>query len=173
MTRENLTECILSIPDFPKKGVEFFDITPLMANPEAYKFTISKMSELISPTNPTKIAAAESRGFFFGPALALSMGLPFIPVRKKGKLPRATIDVDYELEYGTSTLCVHKDDIGPQDRLVILDDILATGGTAEAMCKIAESAGAKVACCAFFMEIDFLKGRKRLEGRTVVSMFVK
>lgn len=133
----NLSQYILSIPDFPKLGIEFFDITPLMANPEAYKYTIEKMSELIEPTNPTKIMAAESRGFFFGPAIALAMHLPFVPIRKKGKLPRETINIEYQLEYGTDTLCVHKDDICADDRLVVLDDILATGGTAEAMCKMA------------------------------------
>ena len=169
----NLSQYILSIPDFPKQGIEFFDITPLMANPEAYKYTIEKMSELIEPTNPTKIMAAESRGFFFGPAIALAMRLPFVPIRKKGKLPRETINIEYQLEYGTDTLCVHKDDICADDRLVVLDDILATGGTAEAMCKMAERVEAKIACCAFFMELGFLKGRERLNNRTVVSMFVK
>ena len=131
------------------------------------------MAELVAQTNPTKIMAAESRGFFFGPAIALKLGLPFVPIRKKGKLPRATIDVEYDLEYGKDTLCVHSDDIGKSDRLVVLDDILATGGTAEAMCKMAERVGAEIACCAFFMELGFLNGREKLKNRKVVSMFVK
>lgn len=169
----DIEKFIVSVPDFPHKGIEFFDITPLMANPEAYRYTIEKMAELVAQTNPTKIMAAESRGFFFGPAIALKLGLPFVPIRKKGKLPRATIDVEYDLEYGKDTLCVHRDDIGNSDRLVVLDDILATGGTAEAMCKMAERVGAEIACCAFFMELGFLNGREKLKNRKVVSMFVK
>lgn len=169
----DIEKFIVSVPDFPHKGIEFFDITPLMANPEAYRYTIEKMAELVAQTNPTKIMAAESRGFFFGPAIALKLGLPFVPIRKKGKLPRATINVEYDLEYGKDTLCVHRDDIGKSDRLVVLDDILATGGTAEAMCKMAERVGAEIACCAFFMELGFLNGREKLKNRKVVSMFVK
>ena len=125
----DLDNYILSIPDFPKKGILFYDITPLMAKPEAYHETIDAMAEKISANSPTKIMAAESRGFFFGPALAIKLNLPFIPIRKKGKLPRETIDVEYQLEYGMDTLCVHRDDIGAGDRLAIIDDILATGGT--------------------------------------------
>ena len=168
----DIEKFIVSVPDFPHKGIEFFDITPLMANPEAYRYTIEKMAELVAQTNPTKIMAAESRGFFFGPAIALKLGLPFVPIRKKGKLPRETIDVEYDLEYGKDTLCVHRADITKSDRLVVLDDILATGGTAEAMCKMAERVGAEIACCAFFMELGFLKGREKLKNRKVVSMFV-
>lgn len=169
----NFEKYILGIPDFPKEGVLFYDITPLMANPEAYQQVIAELSTKIAQYKPTKIMAAESRGFFFGPAVALNLRLPFIPIRKKGKLPRETIDVSYQLEYGTDTLCVHKQDIAKDDSLVVLDDILATGGTAEAMCKMVELSGAKVACCAFFMELAFLKGRDRLSGRNVVSMLVK
>lgn len=169
----NFENYILGIPDFPKEGVLFYDITPLMANPEAYRKVIDELSAKIARYNPSKIMAAESRGFFFGPAVALKLKLPFIPIRKKGKLPRETIDVSYQLEYGTDTLCVHKQDIEKNDSLVVLDDILATGGTAEAMCKMVEISGAKVACCAFFMELAFLKGRDRLSGRNVVSMLVK
>jgi adenine phosphoribosyltransferase len=164
---------IAEIPDFPKKGILFYDITPMMANPEVYNYTIDKMVELIKPHNPTKILGAESRGFFFAPAIALKMGLPFVPVRKKGKLPRETIDVNYDLEYGVDTLCVHKSDINKNDKLAIVDDILATGGTAEAICKMADEVDAEVACLAFFMELDFLKGRDRLNNRKVVSMFTK
>lgn len=173
MTDKDLSQYIVSVPDFPRKGIEFFDITPLLATPEAYRYTVEKMAELVAPSKPTKIMAAESRGFFFGPAIALKLNLPFVPIRKKGKLPRETIDVEYDLEYGKDVLCVHRDDIDKNDRLVVLDDILATGGTAEAMCKMAELVGAEVACCAFFMELGFLNGRNRLKNKTVVSMFVK
>lgn len=164
---------IAEVPDFPKKGILFYDITPMMANPEAYNYTIDKMVEQIKPHNPTKIIGIESRGFFFAPAIALKMGLPFVPVRKKGKLPRETIEVDYALEYGFDTLCVHKSDINKNDKLAIIDDILATGGTAEAICKMANIFEAEVACLAFFMELEFLKGRKRLKNHEVISMFVK
>ena len=170
---KKLEEYVRSIPDFPEPGIIFRDITSLLQDADGLHQTIDMLGDTLKDVDFDVVVGPESRGFIFGVPVAYNFHKAFVPIRKKGKLPRATIDVDYELEYGTSTLCVHKDDIGPQDRLVILDDILATGGTAEAMCKIAESAGAKVACCAFFMEIDFLKGRKRLEGRTVVSMFVK
>ncbi len=169
----DISQYINNIPDFPHKGILFYDITPLMANPQAYNYIIEKMVELIAPTAPTKILAAESRGFFFGPAIALKMNLPFVPIRKKGKLPRETIDVSYGLEYGNDTLCVHKDDINEGDKLVVLDDILATGGTAEAMCKMAESVKATVVCCAFFMELDALKGRERLKNHKVLSILRK
>ena len=168
----NFEKYILGIPDFPKEGVLFYDITPLMANPEAYQQVIAELSAKIAQYKPTKIMAAESRGFFFGPAVALNLRLPFIPIRKKGKLPRETIDVSYQLEYGTDTICVHSQDISAGDRLALLDDILATGGTAEAMCKLAKSAGADIACCAFFMELGFLHGRKRLNGINIESVFV-
>ena len=169
----DLDNYILSIPDFPKKGILFYDITPLMAKPEAYHETIDAMAEKISANSPTKIMAAESRGFFFGPALAIKLNLPFIPIRKKGKLPRETIDVEYQLEYGMDTLCVHRDDIGAGDRLAIIDDILATGGTAKAMCDMASIAKAEVACCAFFMELGALGGRSKISKHPVISMFVK
>ncbi len=169
----NFEKHICEIPDFPKKGILFYDITPLMATPEVYNYVIDTMAEKIATYKPTKILAAESRGFFFGPALAMKLNLPFVPVRKKGKLPRPTIDVNYELEYGIDTLCTHRDDIGKGDKLAIIDDILATGGTAKAMCQMAEIANADVACCAFFMELDFLKGREKLPNIPVVSMLVK
>lgn len=170
----DIEKFIVSVPDFPHNGIEFFDITPLMANPEAYRYTIEKMAELVAQTNPTKIMAAESRGFFFGPAIALKLGLPIRADSQKWENCRGLqSDVEYDLEYGKDTLCVHSDDIGKSDRLVVLDDILATGGTAEAMCKMAERVGAEIACCAFFMELGFLNGREKLKNRKVVSMFVK
>ncbi len=168
----DLQKLIKEIPDFPKKGIVFMDITPIMANPSAYAYAIEKMADMISAHKPDKLLATESRGFFFGPPIALKLGIPFIPIRKKGKLPRETIDVSYQLEYGTDTICVHSQDISAGDRLALLDDILATGGTAEAMCKLAKSAGADIACCAFFMELGFLHGRKRLNGINIESVFV-
>lgn len=165
--RINPADYILNIYDFPKKGVIFKDITPVLANPDVYEYVVSQMAKKIKPYAPTKILAAESRGFFFGPAIAVKLGAGFVPVRKKGKLPRETIDMDYELEYGTSTLCVHKADINKNDVLVFVDDVLATGGTAEAICKMAKIAGAKIAACEFFYEIAFLEGRKKLNKKRI------
>lgn len=164
---------IAEIPDFPKPGVLFYDITPLMAAPEVYAWVIKEFAREIAKTNPTKVIAAEARGFFFGPAIALELGLPFIPIRKKGKLPRKTIGAQYALEYGTDSLYMHSDDVDKNDRVVILDDILATGGTAGAMCELAEICGAQIACCAFFMELEFLRGRNKLGSRHVITLVKK
>lgn len=166
----NPRDYILSIIDFPKPGVVFKDITPLMLNADAYKSTIRQMASMIARESPTKILAAESRGFFFGPAIAYELDLPFMPVRKKGKLPRETIEEEYELEYGTDLLCAHRDDFKPGDRIAVIDDVLATGGTAEAMCKIVEQAGVEVACLAFFIELVKLGGAKRLSNYKVISV---
>lgn len=164
---------IVAIPDFPKKGILFYDITPIMLAPEIYEHVVDIMAQSVKKHNPTKILAAEARGFFFGPQIALKLKLPFVPVRKRGKLPRETLDVEYALEYGTDFVSVHRADINASDRLVILDDILATGGTADAMCRMAKIAGAKIACCAFFMELGFLHGRQKLAEYPVESVFVK
>ena len=169
----DLSNYILGVPDFPKKGILFYDITPLMLNPEAYGQAIDELSTEIAKTNPNKILAAESRGFFFGPLIAQKLKLPFVPVRKKNKLPRKCICAEYELEYGVDQLCIHEDAISADDNVAIIDDILATGGTAKAICSMVENSGAKVACCAFFMELDFLKGREKLVGKHVISTFVK
>ncbi len=166
----DIEKYITEVPDFPKKGILFYDITPLMGNPQAYRNAISEMGKLIKSFSPTKIMAAESRGFFFGPPIAIELGLPFVPIRKKGKLPRKTLEVGYSLEYATDMLCVHCDDISAGDKIVVLDDILATGGTATAMCDMAEKLGAEVVCCAFFMELLALGGREKLSGRKVVSL---
>lgn len=166
----DINDCIISILDFPKKGVIFKDITPLMLNPIEYHKTILLMAEKISQQNPTKIMAAESRGFFFGPAIAYELKLPFMPIRKPGKLPRQTIDVEYQLEYGIDKLCAHREDLSNLDRVAIIDDVLATGGTAEAMCKIVKQAGAQIACLAFFMELTQLGGVKRLDNYKVISI---
>ena len=151
----------------------FYDITPLLVHPDAYALAIGEMAEKIARTEPTKILAAEARGLCVGPTIALKLKLPFVPVRKKNKLPRKAVCVEYALEYGTDLLCIHEDAVSSGDRVAVVDDILATGGTAEAMCKMGEIAGAEIACCAFFMELSFLKGRQRLGGRKVVSIFSK
>jgi len=166
----DFSKYVLSIPDFPKKGIIFRDVTPLLANPEAYEEVIIEWAEKLKDLGATKIVAAESRGFLFGTAVALTLALPFIPVRKKGKLPRETIGVEFELEYGTDMLFLHKDDIKPSDRVIVLDDVLATGGTAEAMCKLVEKSGAKVACCTFLIELAALAGAAKLKDKRLHSI---
>ena len=168
-----ILEHIAEIPDFPKKGILFYDITPMLANPQAYKKAVDALADEIAKTNPQAIISPEARGFFFGIPVALKLGIPFIPVRKRGKLPRKTLDVEYELEYGTDVLCVHDDDIAPNTRVAIVDDILATGGTAKAMCKMVEAKNAQTVCCAFFIELEFLNGKKALEPANVISIIKK
>ncbi len=169
----NFDDYIIDIPDFPKKGVIFRDITPLLGNPKAYSYTIDLWAGKLAPLGATKIVAAESRGFFFAPAMALKLGLPFVPVRKKGKLPRKTIGVEFDLEYGTDMLFMHEGDVSCGDRVIVLDDILATGGTADGMCRLVQAAGASVVCCTFFMELLALKGREKLSGVDVLSIVQK
>ncbi len=168
----NLEKYIYDIPNWPKEGVVFKDITPLLASPEAYKNAIDLWSEKLKNLGGTKIMAAESRGFFFASAIAHKMGLPFIPVRKKGKLPRETVSVEVELEYGKESLFMHKDALSEGDKVIILDDILATGGTAEGMCKLAKDLGATPVCCTFFLELAFLKGREKIDCCPIISIIV-
>lgn len=169
----NIEEHIAVIRDFPKKGIIFKDITPLFLNPKAFNELIDELAEKLRPLNATKILAAEARGFLFGTPLALKLGLPFVPVRKKGKLPRETVEVNYALEYGIDTLCIHKEDVSEGDRVIIFDDILATGGTAKAICNMVEGQGASVEACVFLMELSFLDGREKLAGKKVISMLVE
>jgi adenine phosphoribosyltransferase len=162
---------IRDIPDWPKKGVMFKDITPLLASPEALKATIDTLAEAYQNAGVTKVVGAEARGFIFGGALAYRLGAGFVPARKPGKLPWSTTSVEYDLEYGTDTLEMHADAIGPDDVVLIVDDVLATGGTAGAKASLAEAAGAKVGGFAFLIELDFLHGRDKLpQGARVVSL---
>ncbi len=164
---------IAVVKDFPKKGIIFKDISPIFLNPNAFSQLIDELAANVRDLGATKIFAAEARGFLFGAPLSIKLGLPLVPVRKKGKLPRETVEVSYGLEYGTDTLCVHRQDVQPQDKILIFDDILATGGTAKAMCSLAEKLGAEVAGCAFIMELSFLKGREHLNGVEVRSMLIE
>jgi adenine phosphoribosyltransferase len=149
----------------------FKDITPLLASPEALKATIETLAEAYANAGVTKVMGAEARGFIFGGALAYRLGAGFVPARKPGKLPWETTSVTYQLEYGTDTLEMHADAIGPEDVVLIVDDVLATGGTAGAKADLVEAAGAKVAGFAFLIELDFLNGREKLpEGSSVVSL---
>lgn len=159
-----LFNALRDVPDFPKPGIIFKDITPLLADAELFKAAIDAFAAECSGKGITKIVGIESRGFIFGTALAYAMGLGFVPARKKGKLPYKTISASFELEYGTDTVEMHADALTPQDKVVIVDDLLATGGTANAVVELVEKLGAKVELCAFLCELCFLKGGEKLKA---------
>ncbi len=159
---EIIKSSIREIPDFPKPGILFRDITPIFLNPEALKAAIRLMKDRAKDLAPTKIAAMESRGFLFGAPLAHELGLGMILVRKPGKLPGETLKREYALEYGTDALEIHADAVTPQDRVLIVDDLLATGGTAQATAELIKQAGASVAGFIFLIELAGLEGRSRL-----------
>ena len=163
----DLKKYIRDIPDFPKPGILFRDITPLLKDPKAFAYTISKMSEIAKSKNPTVITAIESRGFLFACPIALQLGLPFIPIRKPGKLPYKSVAVEYALEYGSGTLEMHEDAVQKGDRVIIIDDLLATGGTAKGAAQLVEQVGATVQGFIFGIELSFLHGRSVLEGYSV------
>jgi len=161
---------IRNVPDFPKPGIMFRDITPLLATPEAFGRAVQAFADAFRDARPTTILAAESRGFIFAAPLALELGAAFIPVRKPGKLPFQTRKHSYDLEYGSDTLEMHIDAVTPASRVLLIDDLLATGGTIEACLKLAQESGAEVVGCGFLIELSFLNGRKRLEPHPVVSL---
>jgi len=154
---------IKSVPDFPKEGIMFKDITPVLENNEAFKDLISKMAEASQKFQFNRMALIESRGFIFGAALSLELDIPFSLIRKPGKLPRETYKETYELEYGKDSLEVHKDSFNPGDDVLIIDDLLATGGTASAVEKLIQSTGADVAGTLCVIELEFLKGAHQLK----------
>ena len=166
----NLTDYIRDIEDFPKPGIGFKDITPLLDNKEALSEALQQFLKLIKDKNITKVVAMESRGFFFGPLIAYEIGAGFIPVRKPGKLPYKTYKQEYKLEYGTDTLEMHIDAISKGDRVLIHDDVLATGGTAEAAVKLVEKAGGEVVQLDFLIDLTFLNGKSKLSGYEVNSL---
>lgn len=166
----DLNSLIRDIPDFPKEGVMFKDITPLLADPQGLKEAIDTIAAAYADAGVTKVLGAEARGFIFGGALAYRLGAGFVPARKPGKLPWETTKAEYALEYGTDTLEMHLDAIGPDDTVLIVDDVLATGGTAAAKGKLATSTGANLAGYAFLIELDFLGGREKLGDEQIVSL---
>ncbi|HEY5468073.1 MAG TPA: adenine phosphoribosyltransferase [Coriobacteriia bacterium] len=166
----DLESYIRDIPDFPKEGVIFKDITPLLASPEAFAEAIDRLAEPYMNAGVTRVLGAEARGFILGGALACRMGAGFVPARKPGKLPWKTTSVEYSLEYGTDSLEMHVDAVGPGDIVLIVDDVLATGGTAGAKADLVKRNGAEVAGFAFLMELDFLHGREKLGDSRVVSL---
>lgn len=166
----DLKKFILDVPDFPKPGISFKDITPLMANPGAFSEAIARMAEWKPAREAGAIVAPEARGFMWGAPLAVKLGIPFIPVRKPGKLPRKTVKATYALEYGTDELHMHVDAVKAGQKVLIVDDVLATGGTAGAIVELVKSAGGGVVGLAFVIELDFLKGREKLSGQEVLSL---
>jgi adenine phosphoribosyltransferase len=160
----NLRSVIRSIPDFPKPGIMFRDVTPLFGNPAAFRQAVDSLAAAFASENPNVIAAIESRGFVFGGALAYKLGVPFVPIRKAGKLPHTTHRAEYELEYGQGVLEVHVDAIRPGDRVLLIDDLVATGGTAAASVELIRRLGGTVVGAGFLIELAFLAWRRKLEG---------
>jgi adenine phosphoribosyltransferase len=166
----DLARYIRDIPDFPKPGILFKDITPLLAEPRAFQEAIDRLAEHYREQPVDAVAAAEARGFLFAAPLALHLEKPLVPLRKPGKLPYRTHALQYDLEYGSAELQVHIDGVTEGHRVLLVDDLLATGGTMEAGCKLIEKAGGQVAGCAFLVELTFLHGRKRLRPHEVFSL---
>lgn len=167
---QRIRERIRDVPDFPKEGILFKDITPLVADPQAFRGCVDLMAERFAGTPFDRLVAIEARGFIFGAALASVLGKGLSLVRKPGKLPWRTDREGYGLEYGEDVLEIHEDAVAPGERVLIVDDLLATGGTAEAACRLVERRGGEVVALAFVVELAFLRGRERLQGRTVHSL---
>ena len=166
----NLKEKIRVIENFPKEGISFKDITTVIGDGEALRYSIDKIVEHLKDKNIDLIVGPEARGFIFGVPVAYALGVGFVPVRKKGKLPYETVSVDYGLEYGNDTLEIHKDAIKKGQKVAIVDDLLATGGTIEAVAKLVESVGGEVVSMDFAIELTGLNGRDKLEGYDVLSL---
>ncbi|MGM0900200.1 adenine phosphoribosyltransferase [Mesobacillus maritimus] len=166
----DLKQYVAIVPDWPKPGIKFKDITPLMANGEAYKYATDQIVTYAREREAEVIVGPEARGFIIGCPVAYSLGVGFAPVRKEGKLPRETVKVDYGLEYGKDTLTIHRDAIKPGQRVLITDDLLATGGTIEATIKLVEELGGVVAGIAFLIELTYLDGRSKLDNYDVLTL---
>jgi adenine phosphoribosyltransferase len=158
----DLAKYIRDIPDFPKPGIVFKDITPLIGDAEALRAAVKRMADPWRDKGITQVVAAEARGFIFGTGVAIELGVGFSPLRKPGKLPHRTKEVSYALEYGTDTLCIHEDAVGPKDNVLLVDDLLATGGTIGGSAELVREMGAEIVGISFLIELNFLNGRKRL-----------
>ncbi len=170
MDEKALKSLIREVPDFPKPGILFYDITTLLKDKRGFAELVDALTELYIGKSVDLILGIEARGFIFAPALAYRLNAGFVPVRKPKKLPAETVKWTYDLEYGTDTLEIHKDAIRPGQKIVIVDDLLATGGTARATADLAKSLGADIRGLAFVVELDFLNGRKKLDGYEVTSL---
>lgn len=168
--RLNYADWLRDVPDFPKPGIVFKDISPLLQDGEAFAACIQDLAEVARVHHPTRIAGIESRGFLFGTALAIELGLGFVPIRKPGKLPWQTFAESYELEYCQDTLEIHTDASAAGEAVYLIDDLLATGGTAEAAVKLIRRTGAEVVGCGFVVELGFLQGRDALHGLSIDSL---
>lgn len=166
----NLKDYIAIVEDFPVKGISFKDVTPLMKNGEAFKETCDKLTAFVKEKGANIVVGPESRGFIFGCPISTNLGIGFVPIRKPGKLPREEITAEYSLEYGKNTLCMHKDAIQKGDKVVIIDDLLATGGTVHAAISLVEQLGGEVVGCAFVVELTGLKGRELLKNYEIYSL---
>jgi adenine phosphoribosyltransferase len=165
-----LKDLIRDVPDFPKKGIVFKDITPLLADPTALRESVEALAATFASSGPEVVAGIESRGFIFGTAVAARLGVGFVPVRKPGKLPAETIAESYDLEYGTDALEIHVDAISAGTKVLIVDDLLATGGTAAAAAALVRRLGGEIAGISFVIELEFLNGRSRLADLPVASL---
>jgi len=165
-----LSDLIRDIPDFPKEGIIFKDITPLLLNREGFQQAVDELVAHYKNTGAQVVCGAESRGFIFGPPIAMALGAGFVPIRKPGKLPYETKSATYELEYGTDTVEIHSDAVQQGQKVLMIDDLLATGGTMKACCELVESLGGEVVGCGFVIELDFLKGREKLTQYDVHSL---
>jgi adenine phosphoribosyltransferase len=167
---DDLKRYIREVPDFPKPGILFYDITTLLKDPKALRMTVDRFVWLFSAKHVDRVVGIESRGFMFGPIVAYNLNAGFVPVRKPGKLPAATIDQAYDLEYGSDRVEMHRDGVERGERVLIVDDLIATGGTARATAQLVEAAGGSVVGFGFIVELTFLEGRKRLTGYEVESL---
>lgn len=169
---KKLEDYVISIPDFPQEGVIFRDVTGILREADGLQLSIDSLAAMLDGVDFDLIAGPESRGFIFGVPVAYKLNKPFIPIRKKGKLPRETVSKEYALEYGTATIEIHKDDIKPGQKVVIVDDLIATGGTTEAIVQLIEELGGEVVKICFVMELAGLKGRDLLKGYNVESALI-
>ncbi len=167
---DHLKAKIRHVPDFPKPGILFYDITTLLCDPQGFRDTIDAMAAPYMGEDIDQVVGIESRGFILGAAIAATLGCGFVPIRKPGKLPAATYQESYHLEYGTDSLEIHQDACGQNQRVLIVDDVLATGGTARAAIDLVKKTGAKIIGAAFLIELDLLKGRDKLAGEPVYSV---
>ncbi|HBL16761.1 MAG: adenine phosphoribosyltransferase [Elusimicrobia bacterium GWA2_69_24] len=167
---KDLTKFVRDIPDFPKKGIAFKDITPLLKDPGAFRSAIDAFAARYEGRGIRLVAGIESRGFLLASAVALRLGAGVIPIRKKGKLPHKTLSASYDLEYGTDSVEIHADAAARGDKVLLIDDVIATGGTARAACELIEKLGAEVAGVAFLIELSFLKGREKLGSREIFAL---
>ena len=169
---KSIEEYVRSIPDFPEPGIIFRDVTSVLQDAEGLRLAIDLMQKKLEGVDFDLVVGPESRGFIFGVPIAYNLHKPFIPIRKKGKLPCETVSIQYDLEYGTAELEMHRDSVKPGQRVVIIDDLIATGGTNAAMIKLIEGLGGKVVKTVFLMELAGLEGRKRLQGYDVDSVII-